>query len=256
MRVTVLGSSASYTGPERACSGHLVEAAGARVLFDCGNGVTANLAQIEAPDRLDAIFVTHAHPDHFADIYVILAALRFAPSGPRPPIPLYLPAGLWERMRALLSGRLADDLAEAFVPVELVAREAVGVGALTVTPVPVTHSDPTFALVAEAGGVKFAYTSDTALCDGLREAAQGADFLLSEATLPEEYAGKAAHLTAVQAARVARQAGVRALALVHVWPTSNRVEMARSASDEFGSTVVVADEFDTFNLTNRDGKDD
>lgn len=256
MRVTVLGSSASFAGPDRACSGHLVEAAGARVLFDCGNGVTANLSAIEAPDRLDAVFITHAHPDHFADIYVILAALRFAPSGPRPPIALYLPEGLWDKIRCLLSDRLATDFDEAFVPVTLVAREPVTLGDLTITPIPVEHVGPTFALVAEAGGVKFAYSSDTGLCEGLEEAAHHADFLLAEATLPERYANQAAHLTAVQAARVARQAGVRALALTHVWPTNDRIEMARLASDEFGSTVVVADEFDTFNLTNRDGRDD
>ncbi|MDO9173646.1 MAG: MBL fold metallo-hydrolase, partial [Actinomycetota bacterium] len=123
MRVTVLGSSASYTGPERACSGHLVEAAGARVLLDCGNGVTANLAQIEEPDTLDAIFISHAHPDHFADLYVIQGALRYAPTGPRPPVPLYLPEGLWDRIRALLSDHGAQDIAEAFVPVSLVAHE-------------------------------------------------------------------------------------------------------------------------------------
>jgi ribonuclease BN (tRNA processing enzyme) len=256
MRVTVLGSSASYTGPERACSGHLIEAAGARVLFDCGNGVTANLAQIEEPDTLDAIFISHAHPDHFADLYVIQSALRYAPTGPRSPVPLYLPEGLWDRIRALLPGHGAQDIAEAFVPSTLVAYEPVSVGGLIVTPVPVVHADPTFALVAQADGVKFAYSSDTAPCDALREAARGADFFLAEATLPEQYADKAAHLTAVQAAKIAREAGARALGLTHVWPTSNRVEMARHASDEFGSTVVVADEFDTFHLKSRDGKDD
>lgn len=256
MRVTVLGSSASYTGPERACSGHLIEAAGARVLFDCGNGVTANLAQIEEPDTLDAIFISHAHPDHFADLYVIQGALRYAPTGPRPPVPLYLPEGLWDRLCALLSGRGAKDIAEAFVPVSLAAHEPVSVGGLSVTPVPVEHVDPTFALVAQADGVKFAYSSDTAPCDALREAARGADFFLAEATLPEKYADKAPHMTARQAAKIAREASVRALGLTHVWPTNNRSEMARLAGDVFGSTVVVADEFDTFRLKNRDGKDD
>ena len=50
----------------------------------------------------------------------------------------------------------------------------------------------------------------------------GADLLLAEATLPEAYAGAAPHMTASQAGELAREAGARALVLVHVWPTNDR----------------------------------
>jgi ribonuclease BN (tRNA processing enzyme) len=256
MRVTVLGSAASYSGAGRACAGHFVEAAGARVLFDCGNGVMANFAQIGSPDSLDAVFITHNHPDHYADIYVLHAALRYAPSGPASPMPLYLPEGLWERIPLLLSERGAADIAEAFVPITLTPGEPVLLGGLKVTPIPVEHTDPTLALVAEADGVRFVYTSDTAPCAGVREAVAGADFVLAEATLPEQYSDCAPHMTATQAGRIAREGGARALALTHVWPTNDRAEMARNASDAFGRQVVVAKEFDTFDIHSRDGKDD
>jgi ribonuclease BN (tRNA processing enzyme) len=256
MRVTVLGSAASYSGAGRACAGHFVEAAGARVLFDCGNGVISNLAQLEQPEALDAIFITHNHPDHYADLYVVHAALRYAPDGPASPMPLYLPEGLWERIPLLLSERGAADIAEAFLPITLVPGEPVVLGGLTVTPIPVEHTDPTLALVAEADGVRFAYTSDTAPCGGVREAMADADFVLAEATLPEQYADRAPHLTATQAGQLAREAGARALALTHIWPTSDRAEMARIASEAFGHTVVVAEEFNTFDIHAKDGRDD
>jgi ribonuclease BN (tRNA processing enzyme) len=256
MRVTVLGSSASYSGPRRACAGHFVEAAGARVLFDCGNGVISNLAQIEEPDALDAVFITHNHPDHYADLYVLHAALRYAPSGPRPPMPLYLPEGLWERIPCLLSDRGAADIAEAFVPMVMSAGEPIVIGELTVTPIPVEHTEPTFALLAVADGAKLAYTADTSPCGGVLQVAEGVDLLLAEATLPERYAGAAPHLTASQAGQLACDAGARALALVHVWPTNDRVEMARLASDTFGATVVVAEEFDVFDIAGTGRKDD
>jgi ribonuclease BN (tRNA processing enzyme) len=255
MRVTVLGSSASYSGPQRACAGHFLEAAGARLLLDCGNGVIANLAQIQNPEDIDAVFITHNHPDHYADIYVLHAALRYAPSGPRPPLPLYLPRGLWERLPCLLSERGAADFAEAFIPVELEPATAIIIGGVKITPIPVEHTEPTFALVVEADGERFAYTSDTAMCPGVREAAHDVDLLLAEATLPERYADQAPHLTASQAGTLARKAGARALALVHVWPTNDRVEMARQASEAFGSAVFVAEEFDVFDIDTRDGDD-
>ena len=256
MRVTVLGSSASYAGPRRACAGHFVEAAGARVMFDCGNGALANLAQIEDPAALDAVFITHNHPDHYADIYGLHAALRYAPDGPRQPMPLYLPEGLWERIPLILSERGAQDLTHAFVPITLVADEPIQVGGLTVTPIPVEHTAPTFALVAEADGAKLAYTADTTRCGGVIRAAQGADLLLAEATLPEDYVGPAPHMNARQAAQLAADAGVHALALVHVWPTNDRAKMARVASEVFGAEVVVAEEFDVFEIANKDRRDD
>jgi len=248
MRLTVLGSSASYAGAGQACAGHYLEAGGARVLFDCGNGVLANLARLEDPVALDAVFITHNHIDHYADLFSLHAALRYAPEGPRGPMPLYLPAGLFERMKALLSGRGAAELEEAFVAIELANGVAVELGGLTVTPVGVEHTDPTFALVAEGDGARLVYTSDTRPCGGVYDAAAGADMLLAEATLPEQYMGAAPHMTATQAGELARTAGARSLVLTHIWPTNDRALMARLAADTFGAPVVVASELDTFDI--------
>jgi len=256
MRLTVLGSSASCAGPGQACAGHFVEAGGARVLFDCGNGVLSNLGQIEDPLGLDAVFVTHNHPDHYADVFALHAMLRYAPDGPRAPMPLYLPDGLHPRMKGLLSERGAHEFDEAFVAITLEAGVPIRYGDLTVTPVLVEHTEPTFALLAEADGVSMAYTADTAPCGGVREAAKGVDLLLAEATLPEEYAGMAPHMTSRQAGELARDAGARALALVHVWPTNDRDLMAAEAAAAFGGPVVVAREFDEFDITPEGGKDD
>jgi ribonuclease BN (tRNA processing enzyme) len=255
MRLTVLGSSASYAGPGRACAGHYLEAGGARVLFDCGNGTLANLGTIEDPLGLDAVFVTHSHIDHFADVFALHAALRYAPEGPRAPMPLYLPAGLFERMKCLLSDRGAAEFDEAFIPVTLASGEPMVLGGLTVTPVAVEHTDPTFALVAEADDARLVYTSDTRPCGGVYAAAAGADLLLAEATLPEPFAGAAPHMTASQAGELARIAGARSLVLTHVWPTNDRELMAGVASQAFGGPVVVASELDAFDIAPKGGED-
>lgn len=251
MRLTVMGSSASCAGPGQACAGHYVEAGEARVLLDCGNGVLSNLGRITSPLGLDAVFITHCHPDHFADIYGLQSLLRYAPEGPSEPLALYLPRGLFERMQSLLSERGIREFSEAFVPFEMVAGEPILVGEMTITPHSVQHTDPTFALIVEHEGARLVYTADTAPCDGVYSAAIGADLLLAEATLPERFAGKSPHMTAREAGALAQSAGAGELVLVHVWPTNDRALMAVQAAETFSGKVTVASEFDEFEIVAR-----
>lgn len=248
MRLTVLGSAASYPDAGRACAGHLVQEGNTAVLMDCGNGVLSNLGRLLDPTQLDAVFVSHCHIDHFADVYALQSALRYAPSGPMPPLPLYVPAGLFARMQAVLGKHGADELDAAFEVHELHPRETVTVGNVRVTPHPVEHVGEAFALVAEADGARLCYTSDTRFGSPVLEAARGADLLLAESTLPPEYVDRAPHMTPAQAATLAREAGVRTLVMTHLWPSVDRAEAETTARGIFGGRVVVATELDSFDI--------
>ncbi len=248
MWLTVLGSAASYPGPGQACAGYLVEGGHARVLLDCGNGVLSNLAVVVDPLSLDAVFITHGHPDHFVDIYALQALLRYAPEGPADSLPLYLPGGLFERMSCLLSERGAAEFSAAFIARDLSEGEPVAVGGLTITPRRVEHSHETYAFVVTDGEATLCYSSDTSLTPSIVEAARGCDLLLAESTLPEQYAGMAEHLTATEAGVLARDAGAGALVLTHVWPTDGRDQMLAAVAEVFDGPVSVAREYDTYEI--------
>ncbi|MFD4612130.1 ribonuclease Z [Streptomyces sp. NPDC058440] len=67
-------------------------------------------------------------------------------------------------------------------------------------------------------GQRFAFVMDTRLCEGVHALAEGCDLLVIESTFlgeDEPLAVEHGHLTAGQAARVARDAGVRHLVLTH-----------------------------------------
>lgn len=248
MRVTVLGAAASHAAGGQACAGHLVECCDTKVLFDCGNGSLANLYKVTDPLSVDAVFVTHNHPDHYVDLYSMQAMLRYAPSGPVTSMPLHMSPELYDRMQGLLSDRGAEEFREAFALHPLAHGVSVQVGPLRVTPMLVDHTEPTYALVAECDGSRLVYTSDTAPGRRASEAARGARLLLAEATLPERYAGASPHLTARQAGEMAREVGAEQLVLVHVWPTNDREQMLREATEAFGGPVSIAREFDTFEI--------
>jgi ribonuclease Z len=87
---------------------------------------------------------------------------------------------------------------------------------------------------------------DTGLCDNVFALAEGADMLVIESTFlasEQSLAAQAGHLTAGQAAQVARQSGVRTLVLTHF---SQRYPDATAFLDEarpeFDGEIVVAED--------------
>jgi ribonuclease Z len=91
------------------------------------------------------------------------------------------------------------------------------------------------------------YSGDTAPSDVVRALAENADVLVHEATFTQDERARAAetmHSTALQAAELARDAGVRLLALTHVSPRYLGPELVREAREIFPATVVPRD-FDT-----------
>ena len=94
------------------------------------------------------------------------------------------------------------------------------------------------------GGRRIVLPGDTAPVETVRVLAEGADVLVHEATFSDEErdrAGETLHSTALQAAEIARDAGVRLLALTHLSPRYFGSELAREARAVFPATVVPRD---------------
>ncbi|MFJ9560847.1 ribonuclease Z [Streptomyces fuscichromogenes] len=96
-------------------------------------------------------------------------------------------------------------------------------------------------------GQRCAFVMDTRLCDGVHALAEGCDLLVIESTFLDEDARLAAehgHLTAGQAAAVARDAGVRHLVLTHFsqrYPGSEDFERQARAAGYEGELTVAHD---------------
>ena len=93
-------------------------------------------------------------------------------------------------------------------------------------------------------------SGDTAPCDAIAAAAEGADLLVHEATFTEEERDRArqtGHSTAKQAALLAEEAGVRMLALTHLSTRYGGGEIKAEARAVFPNTIVPRD-FDVVEL--------
>lgn len=96
-------------------------------------------------------------------------------------------------------------------------------------------------------GQRFAFVMDTRLCDGVHALAEGCDMLVIESTFLDEdhqLASDHGHLTAGQAAGVARDAGVRHLVLTHFsqrYPDPAVFEQQARAAGFEGELTVARD---------------
>jgi ribonuclease BN (tRNA processing enzyme) len=81
MRLTILGSSGGYSGPNNPTSGFLLETAGTRLWIDAGHGTFSSLQRATDWLGVDAVVVSHVHADHCVDLYALNIALRFHEQG-------------------------------------------------------------------------------------------------------------------------------------------------------------------------------
>ena len=100
MRLTIVGCSGSYPGPDSPASCYLLEHDGHRILLDMGNGSVGALHRYGDPYDLDAILISHLHVDHCIDLTSYYVMRTWHPDGAHPCLPVYGPAGTQERPAA------------------------------------------------------------------------------------------------------------------------------------------------------------
>jgi ribonuclease BN (tRNA processing enzyme) len=239
MRLTVVGCSGSFPGPDSAASCYLLEAEGFRLVIDMGNGALGALQRFAPLFGIDAVLLSHLHADHCVDLHSYAVARAYPPDGPRPPIPVYGPAGTRERIGLIQGAGGAPGLDERFTFVTL-APGAVRIGPFDIALAHMNHPVETFGFRFTQAGRTLTYTGDTGETDAVPALAGDADVFLSEAAYLEAIAHPPnLHLTAHQAAAYAAQAGVGRLGLTHLQPWNDR-DAARAEAAAFPGDVDLA----------------
>jgi ribonuclease BN (tRNA processing enzyme) len=236
----VLGCSAAYPGPGGACSGYLVQEGKTNLLVDCGTGVLSNLQQAVALRHVDSIVISHLHADHFFDLIPYRYALMRPAYSDIHPV-LYLPPGGTKALLKAVSpfDKSPDFFSKYFHIEEYVPKAGGRVGKLNIEFAAVKHYIPAYAM-SISGTKKLVYSADSGLCDELADIASGADLFLCEATRCAKDDGEWGHLLASDAAKLAKNAKVKKLALTHFWPDYDYSKELEQAGQTFGKGLEEA----------------
>ncbi len=233
MDLTVLGSSGSYGAGSEACSGYLLRTdAGTAIWVDCGSGTFANLHNHIDPSELDAVVITHSHPDHSVDIFGLHVLYTYGLG--RGGLPVIAAEDVEPKLRPLVS-----DWSGTFNWITVGDHSHQMVNEVALRFSATDHPVPTVAVQAIADDRSLVYTSDTGPLWS-PEAFSPSDLLISEASYLHDDRRSPIHLSALQAGAGARSASAGRLVLTHIWPEIDVEHSRAEGTEAFGAAVSIA----------------
>lgn len=244
VKLTIIGMSGSYPGPDSPASCYLVEQEHEggvyRLLLDLGNGALGPLQRHLELDQVDAVLLSHLHADHCVDMCGYYVVRKYTPSAPLPRIPVYGPHGTADRLARAYDLSPQPGMHQEF-DFRAFPAGAFALGPFRVRATRVAHPVAAYAFRLEAGGRSLAYSGDTGACDALVHIADRADLLLCEASFVEAPDNpRDLHLTGREAGEHATRAGVRRLVLTHIPPHVDAKQVFRDAEGAYAGDLDIA----------------
>ena len=241
MKLTVVGCAGTFPGPASPCSSYLVESDGFRLLLDMGNGALGSLQRVIGLLELDAVSISHHHADHCLDLVPYAYVRRYHPDGVPPPLGVFGPAGLRERICNAFEAPPADMLDSVYDFTDTPAGTEHRVGPFTLTYARTNHPIECYAVRVSAGGRSLTYSADTGVSGAVADLAADTDLFLCEASFRDSDPNPdGVHLTGRQAAEHADRAGARSLLLTHLVAWGDEATTMAEAKAAYGGPIDLA----------------
>ncbi len=243
----MVGAGPSYTDrPGATGASYLLTHGEHALLLDLGQGSFPRLAGLVDPADLDAVLISHLHPDHFIDLVPLRLYLRWEPPAGRS-MQVIGPPGLAQRLDDL-HGEIG--FAAASLDIAVLAEGTFSVGGsagFEVAVRRVTHTDQSFGFRVVAAGAGadepgLVYSGDCGRAADLEPLIRPGDTLLCEVSFgPGPVPGNALHLDGPIVGDLATRTGVGRVLLTHLQMGFDREATVASVRARFGGAVELVD---------------
>jgi ribonuclease BN (tRNA processing enzyme) len=215
LQLDVLGAGPAYTDRVgSAGAAYLVRSGRSAIVLDLGQGAFPRLAAQLEPSTIDAVFVSHLHPDHFVDLIALRHYLRWQFHPPRR-VRVIAPDGLAARLDALHD---EPGFTAAALDLEPLVEGPIAVDDMVVEAARVTHTSDSHAFrVAGRSGPGLVYSGDCGRAEDLDRLVHPGDALLCEVSFgPGPVPSDAAHLDGPAVGALAARTGAGRVLLTHL----------------------------------------
>ncbi|ORX60904.1 beta-lactamase-like protein [Piromyces finnis] len=239
MKIKILGTQSPYSTEGHNCPGYMITSGDTKIILDCGSGINSLL---NFPNDLKDlnIIISHLHRDHYNDLFNLLyASFVFNKQGRlEKRINVYLP----ETPKLTYEDILSEK--DSYAKYEVIAEnKEIFINNIKITFSKNEHPVETYSIKITDGVQTIIYTSDTSYSskDKIVQFSNKADVLISEASLlvSHGFPEICNHLTAKQAATIAKEANVKKLVLTHFWPEEELNNYYKEAKEVFDNVIVA-----------------
>jgi len=255
-RFCILGTSASVPTKDRDNTSILFFSNDESILVDCGSAPFKKLDILGIlPETLKHVIITHSHVDHMYGLPSLIQSLWH--SGHQEQLTIHC---LPETRSAIDSLLNSFDLLqkEGMFPIEFNVLPGddmtnfLNTNGFSLYSSPVQHTVPNIGLRVEeniSGSRKtVVYSSDTEPCDALLRLASSAGTLILECTFTSESSSHRGLMTSLEAGRIASQASVGKLMLVHLDPAIHEKiqQLIEEIRTGYEKDLVIPDDMSVF----------
>jgi ribonuclease BN (tRNA processing enzyme) len=242
MKLIVLGSGTCVPSLKRNAPGYYLEAANLQILVDCGSGTLLQLEKAEKSYKdIDAVFITHTHPDHISDLIPLIHAVLATPDYKREKDLLIVgPNGLKKFYNRCISSCLRTPKTFHIDLIEI--EDNLDLGRMHVFSTKTIHSDNSIAYRFEESEKSLVITGDCDYDQGIIELSMYTDLLIIDCSFPDALKVPG-HLTPRGCGLVARKAQVKKLLLSHIYPSDyHDSERLKECKAVFHGDVLLAED--------------
>jgi len=242
MKLIVLGSGTCVPSLKRNAPGYYLEVSDKHILIDCGSGTLLQLEKAGKSYRsIDAVFITHTHPDHISDLLPLIHALSATPGFKREKDLLLVgPGNLKKFYDSCIASVIRKPKTYVITVIEM--EEKLDLGYVHVFSRKTIHSENSIAFRFQEGEKALVITGDCDYEEGIVELSKDADLLIIDCSFPNAMKVPG-HLTPVQCGLVAKRAKVKKLLLSHLYPTdSHDADRVKECREIFGGDVSLAED--------------
>ncbi len=245
-RITILGSGTCVPSLKRSSSSVLLEGTDEKILVDIGPGTIRRLLEVGVViDEVDAIMLTHFHPDHSAELPAFIFSTKYpAPMRREKSIRLIGGTGVrnfYENLVSAFQNYLA--LPEGLLKIEELPECGKNdriFTDFTFEWMSVAHRPESRAFRFTTGtDFSVVYSGDTDYSENLVQLARNAHILICESAFPDG-AKTDGHLTPSLAGRIASMAGVRHLVLTHFYPVCEGYDIEAQCRKTYSGRLTLA----------------